>query len=274
MTPHTPPTRLRPRPALGFTLMEVLISIGIFAIGMVAVAAVFPAAIYLQKQTIQDATSQQVARNAEAIMQTTRLTYESTTYTGNISDYYNHSIGHVQSLISTATNFGAEVVAGATPPPTFTLDTRSYPSYIATPADRSYFWYPAILDQNADKTNPLWVVYVFVMTKPESGTPDVYFKNVTPNGSDTKRLDFAAGGAFTSNDQDGDGTMDWLRAGDTVLDDQGNILQIAQADATGIELTTSVIGTPAIIYYGAGTVANKPNPVTRIISVPVVVETP
>src|SRR5688572_8239180 len=62
--------------ARAFTLMEVLIAIGIFAIGMVAVAAVFPTAIFLQKQTITDATSQQVARNAAAVLQATKMTYK------------------------------------------------------------------------------------------------------------------------------------------------------------------------------------------------------
>ena len=44
----------------GFTLLEVLVAMSIFAIGFVAVAALFPAASVLQKKTVDDLTGQQV----------------------------------------------------------------------------------------------------------------------------------------------------------------------------------------------------------------------
>jgi prepilin-type N-terminal cleavage/methylation domain-containing protein len=55
------------RAAGAFTLVEVLIALGIFAIGMVAVASVFPSAAILQKQAVLDARAKQDTRSAEAM---------------------------------------------------------------------------------------------------------------------------------------------------------------------------------------------------------------
>ena len=52
----------------GFTLVEVLIAIGIFAIGMVAVAAIFPTALTVQRQSNAVVEGVLVADNAAAMI--------------------------------------------------------------------------------------------------------------------------------------------------------------------------------------------------------------
>lgn len=50
-----------------FTLMEVLVAIGIFAVGMVAVASIFPPAFVLQRKTIDAVQLQNAQENFEAL---------------------------------------------------------------------------------------------------------------------------------------------------------------------------------------------------------------
>jgi len=69
---RAPRGRVR-RGRLGFTLIEVLFAIGIFAIGFAAVAAVFPVAIMMQKRTFDRLNAEQAARNAEAMMRGSSL---------------------------------------------------------------------------------------------------------------------------------------------------------------------------------------------------------
>jgi type II secretory pathway pseudopilin PulG len=52
-----------------FSLMEVLIALGIFAVGLVAVAAVFPTAIAVQRETVRDLAGQRTVVNARGLIQ-------------------------------------------------------------------------------------------------------------------------------------------------------------------------------------------------------------
>ena len=53
---------------MGFTLMEVLAALAIFALGMVAAAALFPAALSMQKQTLDTVEATQAKRDARAMI--------------------------------------------------------------------------------------------------------------------------------------------------------------------------------------------------------------
>ncbi|QDU33931.1 hypothetical protein KS4_19910 [Poriferisphaera corsica] len=53
----------------GFTLMEVLIALGIFSMGMMAVAMIFPAAISIQRDTVETTDGRRIAQSAQVIMQ-------------------------------------------------------------------------------------------------------------------------------------------------------------------------------------------------------------
>ncbi len=285
ITPRIKPSSRR---CAAFTLMEVLIAIGIFAVGMVAVAAVFPAAIYLQKQTIQDATSQQVARNATAIMQSVLFTYDwdGTNPGGNLADYYTtgHDFGGVQALpflvsgsAAVPNGYTGDTVMTTSPAvPAFSEDLRSYPSYIQTSSSRKYFWQPFVKNQGgnpASTSNP-WVFYVFVMTSTPEGVPQVHTQTVTVDASNPSQFNFGS----NFNDNDSDGNLDWLHAGDVVLDNTGTIHQITEAASTYIVTKSIIVGSPTKIFFGRGpdnvNSRNKTNPTTRIIPVDVVVKDP
>lgn len=57
------------RHAAAFSLMEVLVALGIFALGLVAVAAVFPTAIAIQSETVRDLAGQRAVINARSTIQ-------------------------------------------------------------------------------------------------------------------------------------------------------------------------------------------------------------
>ena len=79
MTPLSPPTSSTsvrtpyPEPIFhrrryrGFTLVEILFSIGILSIGLIAVASLFPAAAIMQREAVRDALQQQDMRSAEGL---------------------------------------------------------------------------------------------------------------------------------------------------------------------------------------------------------------
>lgn len=53
----------------GYSLIEVLVAMGILTIGLVTVVAIFPTAILLQKEAVEDARRQINVRSAESILQ-------------------------------------------------------------------------------------------------------------------------------------------------------------------------------------------------------------
>ena len=79
-------TLSRRRP--GFTLTEVLISLGIFAIGAIAVASLFPVAALLQKETADSILSQQAATNARATIEGIGVTYVEGDNTTDLGMYH------------------------------------------------------------------------------------------------------------------------------------------------------------------------------------------
>lgn len=62
------------RRAAAFSLMEVLVALGIFAVGLVAVAAIFPTAITIQRDTVREADGRRIAKNAKSILLATART--------------------------------------------------------------------------------------------------------------------------------------------------------------------------------------------------------
>ena len=53
----------------GFSLMEVMIAMGIFVIGMVAIASIFPVAAVMQRETVRGVIAELVAENAASILE-------------------------------------------------------------------------------------------------------------------------------------------------------------------------------------------------------------
>ena len=76
-------SRLHPR-APGFSMMESLVAIAVFALGFVAVAAIFPVGVILQKGAASDVLTQQVVRNVKAMLQSRKFSHDDLTDPNNL----------------------------------------------------------------------------------------------------------------------------------------------------------------------------------------------
>ena len=146
----------------GFSLMEVMATMVIFAIGIVAVASVIPAASYLQKQTIDDVISLQVARNAKAMIHALPFTYggdgvrdlEPFNFYGGNNYLVNPMPGKIRKHWEPVP-VRRELL--------WPVADRSYPVARAEITDREAYWVPLIQDRNGDENDPDWRVIVFIL---------------------------------------------------------------------------------------------------------------
>jgi prepilin-type N-terminal cleavage/methylation domain-containing protein len=229
------------RQAHGYTLMEVLIALGIFAIGFVAVAAMFPAATHLQRETIQDVTSQQFARGVEAMLTGRPFLVASlpvASPTGDVED--------IDTLLQTPDNGGDD----------WTYFDRSAPVFQPF-ADRSYLWVPLVrCDNLAAPADPAsWQVYVFALKRERNTTYPSLANDANPNDPVTyPRVHTipvsASGSTFTfnvtnlDNDADNDGFGDQLMPGDQFLDSNGTAYTVKSSTETTVTVTGSILMTP------------------------------
>lgn len=140
-----PSLRLTPSPARGFSLVEVLIALGVFAVGFIAVASMFPAAIMLQKQTMLDLETKVVEQNVAGVIQGRGLTFSTNAgLSPDLSD-------------TTWLDFNAEPFTGAALSGAlgakWSLPDRGYPTFMTDLASRRFFWVP-FLRQTA-KEDPM-----------------------------------------------------------------------------------------------------------------------
>ncbi|MCC6682703.1 MAG: prepilin-type N-terminal cleavage/methylation domain-containing protein [Phycisphaeraceae bacterium] len=99
-----PPSAIRHRRP-GFTLIEVLIAMGIFLIGVICVAALFPASVALQRQTVESVLGQQVARRAMEQMRT--IAAAGVEYSPSVKDplTYHHDTGNPPNPTGTLADY-------------------------------------------------------------------------------------------------------------------------------------------------------------------------
>jgi prepilin-type N-terminal cleavage/methylation domain-containing protein len=147
--PHTT------RQQQGFTLLEVLLAMGIFVIAFSMVFAMLPASILMQKQTIDELRSRQLIENIKAIAQVNQL------YVGDFS-----SVVDVNEIPSTAIKWS--------------INDRSSPAQLNLEADkvelagRRFFWVPLYRNGNTPGENDpsKYGLFVFVMRRGEGKTYD------------------------------------------------------------------------------------------------------
>lgn len=144
----------------GFTLIEVLIALGLFAIGMIAVASLFPVAALLQQQTASEVIGEHAAQAAQAIVNTKTLTY-STSGQGDLGTYHAKAGPNKSHAIPLAEVRPQLMVQR------FTFYDRSYPTALPLVRDREMFWVPFVQDISGDQENPNWVMHIFLL-EPDS----------------------------------------------------------------------------------------------------------
>ncbi len=256
---------VRPR-AAGFTLVEILISLGLFAIGMIAVASLFPVAALLQRQTAAEVIGEHAAQNAKAIVEAKTLSYTAPTSgligTGDLGPY--HSLaGKSKTQAVPLSAMQATLLTQK-----FTFSDRSYPSATPNVADRDLFWVPFV--QNiGDPDNPNWVMRVFLL-EPDGranyptgvganpNDPAFIPKVVSIGCSVTNQTTFALASATHG-----------LQGGDKVMDNNGTDYTIANVNGANITILGRILlspDKPNTLWY-APPYGGTQSPTQRIITV-------
>ena len=238
----------------GFTLTEVLISLGIFALGAVAVASIFPSAILIQKRTIQDVEAEtfEAAIRAELLG---RGFLEDDLLAGGYPD---PPAGDPPLVLAKTPAVQTNTDAR------WPLRARSYGSLAEDAVDRGMFWKPLFLDSNPLQTSSTsadqrdWSVFVFIVRPatvgeyPKSLVDSGVIALDNPQDPDSvpkvgridARYDVVSGTptryAFTiDNDRDG---LRIIRTGDKVLDARGRIHRVLDASDTQVFVAGPVDG--------------------------------
>lgn len=286
----------------GFSLVEVMIAMGIFAVGFIAVAAMFPAGIILQKQTMSDVESQLVARNAAAMVRAREITFKPDGPVGDlpgqvdIRDISGNANGTLQPILNNTSATGISQTGNASLSlgTRWSLGDRSYPMSQGLVNGRKYYWVPMIRRTKNPASAADWVVLVFVLRRdtgsnysftPSPGFSNPSFANVN-DGPDIPKVvgvDATANGNYFNlgskkNDlypAGGDNQADQVRPGDWVADNNGVTYQVIEADANGFYVTSNIPPTvaPATVkVWYAPPSEGKSSPCTRIIQLGGVIE--
>lgn len=256
--------------ASGFTLVEILLSLGIFAIGMTAIVSLFPAAAILQRETTREVISEMAAQSAASIINAQQLTYEwsGTAGTGDLGFY--HPAGSTNSEVSSI----AGLIATA---------DRSYPTGVidlnaALVADAirdcDMHWVPFIQDISGDPANPTWVVRLFIVEADSRAN----YVGITADANGADPLTFpkvrsvAATAATNTFTAAGTG----LEPGDTVMDNNGNSHTVVDVNGNAIEVLYTIPQVPNAIntLWYAPQLGGSSSPAMRVVTVEINVVEP
>lgn len=128
----------------GFSLVELLIAMGIFTIGFVTVAAIFPSAILVQKRTIEAEEAGVFASNSVKLLsQALDEATVATTYSGLINN------GRTGPLDADFTSFGER-------------DRAYLADHFDNPANADYFWLPVL---GRSDTGTEWSVFALIVKR-------------------------------------------------------------------------------------------------------------
>lgn len=264
------------RRAAGFSLVEILIALGIFLIGMTAIVSLFPAAAILQRETTQEVISGMAAQSARSIIESQSLTYSpGSPGTGDLRNYYS-AAGYNDT---DAVPMNAIGITGGTVLDRFPFTDRSYPTALIDGVDTTncdLHWVPFIQDLNGDQAGSaqLWVVRLFIL---ESDSRANYVGNANdanpgdPNNFPKVRFvnASASGNVFTASGTD-------LQPGDTVMDSNGNSHVITEINGNAITVLNSIPQTPAApnkLWY-APRQGGSSSPTQRVVTVEIKVVAP
>lgn len=306
---HTRPTQSKPRRIGGFSLIEVLIAMGIFAVGFIAVAAMFPAAIILQRQTVTDVESQLVARNAKAIVRTKQLTFRPNGVDADLRENSgasasNPNVGWLTPFHTP--HFRNPGARGSNLHTRWSLSDRSYPSFIDDANDRRYYWVPLIRNSGLKPVKPDgtpaqlakgagdFTVVVFVLKRDQGvdynlpnlsayGPNPVIANPPADHNNDAVPkvigIDVGVSGArfVFDNDFNNDQIPDLVLPGHSIADNHGVTYFVRDADPQGativggIPLTDPAHGTPKM-WFSPPPQPGEASPATRVLLLSGVVE--
>lgn len=283
------------RPAVaGFTLIEVLIAMGIFTVGAIAIAAPMLVAARIQGQTVDSILVKQGERNAEALLLARPAFYDPPAApSGGPRPVFNdESDAPVADM--TVHAFSKTMLAK------WSLADRiiggSNVAYSVNPEGRDgrYLWVPLIRSTRRvsnqagdalvlDATQ--WQIYVFLMRIDREanygsklgshwanrGDPDwvpgVRTMEVTVDAGNWRKLHIGGG---VSNDANGDGRPDLLRPGDKILDKYGrdySVIETVGAGAFKVDVPVSAeaaADAALVIWYAEPEHAAAPSPIRSI----------
>lgn len=190
----------------GLTLIEILFALVVLLIGLTTIAAIFPLAAHVQNRAFDEIIADQVSKNAEAMILARGFSYSSLADEVYGSDDLGYDRAHWREG-ATGFRFGdtsggvfplgediafwnPDAVGGsagtgsniAVPAEErWHLADRSYPSTIADPSQREFFWMAMFRDNNLSAWERDMIAYVFVM-RSEPGTD--YGQGESVHGND------------------------------------------------------------------------------------------
>jgi prepilin-type N-terminal cleavage/methylation domain-containing protein len=278
----------RSRAAGGYTLLEILIAMSIFAVGFLSVGAMLPVAVIEQRRTMDDLNAQELARTALMEVRTRKLTM-SMMADPNLSNALN-SNGHTNLADLLANCATAKALW---PPAERSLRVTGEP---LTPSTtnvnaRRFFWYPMIRQVAYPPTAYDWQMVIFIVRRDYVGNtllPDINnfttYDNNAGQSSVPQQLPGAPGPCPTAGlarfiftyananamktDIQGRPTGSRpINAGDWIADDLVGIYRVAAADDGWIDVPGTISSTPAptAVYYYPSQLG-KPSPTMRIVS--------
>jgi prepilin-type N-terminal cleavage/methylation domain-containing protein len=238
-----------PRSAGGFTMIELLLSIFIFAIGLTAIASIFPVGGYLQRESYDEITTLQVKHNAEAVL-LTRGVDAAIVSADNTID----TSGTVQALPAAAMARLA-------------LADRSYPTASSDPVgQRDYYWIPLVQDVEPAAGRHEWRVFAFIC--PRRRGAEYANAAITANPTDPDSVPkVVAIGCNTSGNTVTASHGGNIQGGDQFLLNTGQIAQASTVNGNTIEINGQVTGNPDRLWYGRPHAAGARGPTQRIIAV-------
>ena len=267
---HTPSnlTVPRPRRAAGYTLVEILLALGIFMIGMTAVVSLFPVAALLQRETASDILTAEAASSAKALVQAETFTYGGAN-TGNIGAYH-PTAGSTNALVSSAIAF-------------FPYTDRSYPSSQIIGTARTdasncdLFWVPFIQDLNGDPANTNWIVRILIL----EGDSSASYTNTAAsalgtvaNGTDPNYFPKVVRTTCTVVDEDTftfgiNAESNGIEGGSVFIDNNGTNYIVSDVDGTSVSVTSPILTSPATPTHVwlAPALGGRTSPLKRIVTV-------
>lgn len=255
--------------ARGFTLLEVLLAMGVFAIGFVFIAAIFPVAALLQKEAVDTINAQQVARNTEAVLKAIPITASTDLVDSNLTAPVTGAGFSIDQRVYALTTTAWSTSSWKA------TELRSSPTMVTNAADRKFYAVPLFRDSNQTAGSYKVYTYVFILQKRNGATypvnsavitslvcansgdtsgdiPKVYGAKVTAVDATTLKFKDAD---FNGNTSTYD-TPTQLDIGDKFIDNNGTIYTVADYDMSANTITVDGLLLPTpntidTIWFGS-----------------------